>query len=159
VVDPVAAAALAHTAGTNARAARQNARSTASNVILVATSTPRRGGGYKIEFEIYNKSAIGIADIVVDVHMLSGDLELNAERGTHGTWSARRALEAGGTLAGALRHTARFGEETFELDDDVLSSFSCTLSWCDDQRRKWSRVDGKPARRILPMTRQRPSPR
>lgn len=145
MVDPVAAASLSHTAGTTLRSGRQKARSTASNVIVVATSSPRRDGGYRISFEIHNKSSVGIADITIDVEMQSGELELDGLRVASGSWRARRALEAGGTFEGKLPHVARFGEETFGIDDDEgRSSFSITLRWCDDQRRKWSRVDGGP---------------
>ncbi len=124
-------------------ARRSSSKAKASNVILLALSEPRAGGGYLLKAEISNQNPVGISDVSVTVEMLGGVLELRGQTLSRDRLSAPRALTQFDTLTLPFPHHVRLSEESFETDNvDAGPSFRSTLFWRDDLDKCWKRVDG-----------------
>ncbi len=144
MVDPFGAAA---TFGTAARSERIRRKGNASNVILVTTLKPRTRGGYQFEFEIRNRSPVGISAVVVLVEMTSGELELSGKRLTHFTTRAGRAIASGDEIAVTSPHVARFPAAFFDADDGSSRGYVATLYWKDEVGKTWRRCGDDGAER------------
>ena len=127
---------------------RRQGRSNASSVVILAISRPRQFDGYEIEYQIENRSPIGISEVSLFVS-IGGEMELGGQASTSATVCIEQAIAAGSEYAGTLPHLVRFIEGSFDLDGE-REGVTATLFWKDELGRRWCRTGGCAPERCSP---------
>lgn len=99
-------------------------------------------GGYRLLCDVLNRSPVGVSDVVVDLSMDGGELQLGDTVMFCAIEFARRALAGGDQLTVTFPHVVRPSEPSFDTGHDFGQGFTISLYWRDESGQAWRRVDG-----------------